>query len=491
MRTKLYCTILWFLSSFSFVLSRGSDDVCLPGENEKPFSCIVHAHSKLSGEGAYTLPELTEVAKKYDVDAIFLTDNLTYTLTYGLPPLRHIFWVNYSLGSILKVGAANYLRGIESENKRQSDVLYIPGVEVCPRFYWVGSIVETNLVCHDNQRNLMVLGTYDKKVINGIPEACGYLWGKNPVLIIVSRGGFLLFIFACAGYLFLPRILAGRSGYSRGTIKRAFAIGLIFPSLVLMIIVNMMASFVHSLQIYERNEDYLHEKKTLKYMQKNNLICYWAHPEAFDDQDFSRFRFHIHTDPYPGILAATSGYSGFGGVYEDKNTLINPGAEWDGLLMDYIAGKRDNPVWTFGEMLYHYEGQAGKKLGNIETVIWAKEKTADALLKSIRSGRFYARQNSSNQSLMLNKWMIRPSQQGGKEVFAAVTSRVPGEKISAQLICNGQVIKKITDVITPLDLSFPVVQTNDNSISYYRLMVTGKVPVRLVSNPLFTSLSRR
>ena len=402
------------LASFSLCQSFAADDEWISGESEKQFSCIVHAHSKFSGEGAYSLPELTEVAKKYDIDAVFLTDNLTYTLTYGLPPLRHIFWVNYSLGSVLRGGAATYLHGIASENTRQSDVLYIPGVEVCPRFYWVGSLLGTNLVCHDNQRNLMVLGTYDKDVINGIPEACGYMWGKNPFLILLTRGTLLFFLFGLTGFFFLPRILAASSGYGMETIRRAFVIGVILPSLVLMIIVNLLASAVHSLQIYERNEDYLYEKKTLKYMEKHDLLCYWAHPEAFDDQDFSRYRFHIRTDPYPNILSATSGYSGFGGVYEDKNTLIDPGAAWDSLLLDYIDGKKLKPVWAFGEMLYHYEGQAGKKLGNIETVVWANAKTADLLLKAIRNGKFYARQNATNQSLILNKWMIRSVKDGNK-----------------------------------------------------------------------------
>lgn len=479
------------LASFSLVLSMAAESSAPAGGNDKQFSCIIHVHSKLSGEGTYTLPELTDVARSYKIDAIFLTDNLTYTLTYGLPPLRQIFWVNYSLGSVLKVGAAEYLKRIEAENKRQSEVLYIPGVEVCPRFYWVGSILETNLVCHDNQRNLMILGVYDKKIIRGIPESCGYLWGRNPGWIILSRAVLLLFLFACVGYFFLPRILAEKSGYNRGIIRRAFVIGLIFPSLVLMLTVNILASFVPSLQIYGRNEDHRHESRTLRYIEKNDLVSYWAHPEAFDDQDFSRYRFHIRTDPYPNLLMATSGYSGFGGVYEDKNTLIDPGAEWDGLLMDYINGKRAKPVWSFGEMLYHYEGQAGKKLGNIETVVWAKEKTADALLASIRNGKFYSRQNSSGQSLMLDKWMIRSTGNGGREVFAAITSRVPGEGVNIQLICNGQVIKKVADATTPVELSLPVVPANDSSNLYYRLMVAGKTPLRLVSNPLFILQSRR
>ena len=84
--------------------------------------CIVHIHSDMSS-GTYSLPELTETAKNYGIDVLFLTDSLTQSIEYGLLPWRHILWAGHSRPSILTLGPKRYLAAIQRENDRQSDVL--------------------------------------------------------------------------------------------------------------------------------------------------------------------------------------------------------------------------------------------------------------------------------------------------------------------------------------------------------------------------------
>lgn len=470
---------------------------------EQSYSCILHVHSKISSYGRYSLSELTDVARSYGVNVIFLSDNLTDTIQYGITPLRHILRLNYSRRSVTTLGPQAYLDQIESENRRQSDVLYVPGVEVCPRFYWTGSLTDGDLVCHNHQRNLIVLGVNDAKVLKKIPEVCGYVWQKNPGYMVSSRVLLVLLLVACLGMVVMPRFLAHRSPYSARQIRQSFVLGIILPLLVIIIAVNIAASLVPLFRIYGQDNSGRCEQRAIDFLKQHNLVHYWAHPEAADDHQFSdvpihklkyvpfktlKIPFKAHTDPYPELLSLTKGYTGFGGVYEAENTLINPGSMWDEVLKQYVNGRRDAPVWCFGEMLYHYEGQAGKKLGNVETIVWAPEKSAEALLEALRKGRFYARENSDGRSLVLEEWKVK--QAFPAEIILRVSSRIPGEEIRIQLIRNGQLIKEISGK-TPVEFKFADDTRPRSGTVYYRVVVFGHDPLKLVTNPVFISTGTR
>jgi len=460
-------------------------------------------HSKISSYGRYSLSELTEVARGYGVDVIFLSDNLTDTIQYGIAPLRHILWFNYSRRSVTTLGPQAYLDQIESENRRQSEVLYVPGIEICPRFYWTGSLPDGDLVCHNHQRNLIALGVNDAKVLKKIPEVCGYVWQKNPGYMVSSRVLLVLLLMACLGMVVMPRFLAHRSPYSARQIWRSFVLGIILPLLVICAVVNIVVSLGQSFHIYGKDEPGRYEQHTIDFLDKHNLVHYWAHPEAADDHQFSdvpihklkyvpfktlKIPFKAHTDPYPELLSLTKGYTGFGGVYEDENTLINPGSMWDEVLKQYVNGRRDAPVWCFGEMLYHYEGQAGKKLRNVETIVWAAEKSAEALLESLRKGHFYARENSDGQSLVLEEWKVK--QAFPAEIVFRVSSRIPSEEIRIQLVRNGELIKEISGK-TPVEFEFADDTLSRSATAYYRVVVLGRGPLKLVTNPVFISTGSR
>lgn len=378
------------------------------------YSCIMHVHTRMSS-GSYRLPELTRIAKEQGVDAIFLSDNLVETIEFGLPFFRHIFWGSHrQIPSVLSIGWQRCLDEIRKENKRQSDVLYIPGVEVCPRFFWSGSLLKTNLVCHNHQRDLVVIGTGQAGSLVNLPAARGFLPGRDTLWIILTRLLVFLFVCACLGLLFLPRRLARRSGYPAGMIRRAFLFGLVLPILLVMVAVNLAASLAPSFDIYSPDDPERFEQRVLDALKKKNLMCFWAHPEAFDHNEYKYFGvpFAIDTRPYPEVLLKTKGYTGFAGVNEGENKFVDPGSVWDMVLMQFIEGKRDEPPWCFGEMLYHYEGQSDKKLSNVETVVWAPEKTAGALLDSVRRGFFYARNNFRGQALNLDQWQANGAVSG-------------------------------------------------------------------------------
>ncbi|MBU4286457.1 MAG: hypothetical protein KKD76_06060, partial [Verrucomicrobia bacterium] len=450
--------------------------------------------------GLYQLPELTQIAKAQGVDAIFLTDNLLESIEFGLPPFRHIFWASHQeKPSVLALGVKRCLAEVQRENERQGDVLYIPGVELVPRFFWSGSLRSTNLVCHNHQRNLIVLGTQDAHDLVSLPAAVGYVPGRDTGWIFTTRLLLLLFIGGCAGLIFMPRLLARRSGLRVGVIRRAWLCGLLLPLVLAMVVVNEVALMMPAFNIYSPDDPARFEQRVLDALQRQNLISFWASPEATDHHEFKYggVPFAVDTRAFPEVLLKTRGYTGFAGVNEGENKFVDPGSIWDMVLKQYLDGKRDEPPWCFGEMLYHYEGQAGKRLSNIETMVWAQEKKAAALLASVRKGFFYARSNYRGQSLTLDQWQVNRWESGQTghttngtvDISLRVSAKIPGEKAEVLIIRNGEVIKK-ADMTVPFELNFQdslprAARGPQETRVYYRAIVSGKYPVRLVINPIF------
>ena len=455
--------------------------------------CIVHIHSDMSS-GTYSLPELTETARNYGIDVLFLTDSLTQSIEYGLPPWRHILWAGHSRPSILTLGPKRYLAAIQRENDRQSDVLYIPGAEICPRIYWTGSMARKNLTCHDHQKNLLVLGTHDPKFLRRIPECIGYTWGRHPFWVLVTRLIVILLVALLYAMIILPRRLAKKTGYPYQRIRMSMLMTLVLPVAIAMLTIDLLATRHREFQIYGSDDPPgSHDQAVVDHVQKPGLISLWAHPEAPDHHEFgfAKYGFTAKTDPYPGILLGTSGYTGFGGVSEGQNKLIEPDNVWDRVLLDYVRGHRKDPAWCFGEMLYHYEGQARKKMNNVETVVWAAGKTEPAILDALRNGRFYSRRNHNDQSLILKNWQVSSAFSGdtlkesaGEPVVAfEVDSARPGETVEIILVSNGTVLRQVKGK-TPCSLTFTDPDSS-GAHRYYRVLVKGKYPLKLVTNPIF------
>ena len=460
---------------------------------ELELKCIVHIHSDMSS-GRYALPELTETAKKYGADVLFLTDGLTQSIQFGAPPLRQIFWASYSKPSIMTLGPKRYLAAIQQENDRQSEVLYIPGAEICPRIFWTGSLARNDLTCHDHQKNILVLGTHDPKFLKKIPECVGYTWRRHPFWILSTRLIVVLLAVLLLGLVTLPRRLAKKTGFPHQRIRLSMLLTLILPVAVAMLLLNILAAQHREFQIYGRGDPAdSHDQAIVDYLRKAGLVSLWAHPEAPDHQEFSfaKFGFTAKTDPYPGILLSTSGYTGFGGVSEGQNHLIEPDNVWDRALLEYLRGHRKDPAWCFGEMLYHYEGQARKQLNNVETIVRVAEKSESAILDALRDGHFYSRRNHDGQSLSLKKWKVNNvsggdtirARPGKTEIAFEVDSARPGETVEMILVSNGKILEQKTDK-TPCALRYTD-RDSTGARRYYRVIVKGKYPLKLVTNPIF------
>jgi hypothetical protein len=459
---------------------------------QSAFRTIIHAHTDVSS-GEYSFDELVDVARNYGIDAVFLTDNHWLGFQYGLPRLERVAWVAKNLPSVVQYGSRRYLRDIEKMNKKQTDVLLIPGIEVIPRYYWEGSLLKGDLKHWNMQRNLMILGVDDPSFIDNLPISSGFVKHRDAGSIFFSRAIVIWMIVALSLLSWVPTARAYWRRRSVRTERGSFILMIVLPSALVLLLFNLFQS--GSLRdIYGRKLGVDAEQRVLDAASAKKYFTYWAHPEARDDNKYGPIA--IRTDPYPEILNRTRNYTAFGALYEQGNTLYLAGGEWDQILLDYIHDVRGFPVWAIGEMLYRYEGHAGKKMYNVETIIWARKKAQVNLINALTKGRFYCRRRATDGNVFtLDVFSVngRPAARGawGKnnrgiaQITVAVDSERPLDKpVTLTVVKNGEILHEV-EVHLPATVKLKDSVGSSEKMSYYRVYVRGDYPMQLVSNPIF------
>ena len=358
----------------------------------RPLITAFHVHSNLSAEGE-TLDQLAVEAKASGIDAIIFSDNFLLHYEYGLFPLRGVIRRTVELPSVLNLGVDRYLAGIRAAGLRHPDVMLIPGVEVVPHYYWTGSIFSKDLTMHDAQKNVLVLGLPRADDYGRMPASgnhASYEYGWNTAVLLWP-----ILLVPPAIWLIDRRVERRLgTGWTFMVVReRRPAPGVALLALAALLLVNNYPFGTPLYDTYSDENGLRPYQGLIEYVRQRGGITIWSLPEA---RDFSRHEYGrlgvvtVKTDPYPEALLQTSGYTGFGAVYEDTVTVTNPGGVWDSTLMGYLEGRRGNPPWGFGEVAYHRADSAGKQLDNVETVLWVKERTPAALLDAFTKGRMYA-----------------------------------------------------------------------------------------------------
>lgn len=465
----------------------------------------MHIHSTWS-TGDSTLESLIARARGVGVEAIFLTENSSLRFEYGLFPLRGLLRYRVEYPSLSNRGPEPFLDAVRASNARQSDVLLIPGAEVSPYYYWTGNLFKGSLTMHDGEKKLLAFGLYRAEDYRAVPSV------GNPD---ATRWGWRSLWLLSPGLLGVPGVWLMRLRRRRVVRLQRFRVsverrytgsGILCLAIGAVWLANNFPFRTAPVSAYDPNGGLRPHQAVIDFVLARGGLIAWSLPEARDYQEIrvAGFRATVVTEPYPSALLETDRFTAFGGVYEDTTTFTDPGRGWDHLLTEYLGGRRAAPAWAIGEAAYHHEGQAGKRLGTIQTVILVERKDPASLLQAVRAGRMYALQRTAETGLILGQFQVRlpdqpPAEAGDQvslrhglqpEVQASIRAtgdlRLPVEVI---LIRSGKVVQSLRGE-TPFTLRWSEPPLVPGASLFYRLQVRGPGGHAILSNPIFVRTTR-
>jgi hypothetical protein len=477
----------------------------LLAETYKPLVGIVHIHSRASS-GLLSLDEIARQAESSGIEAVVLTENFHLEFSYGLPPYPELFRVSRAFPSLTGPEMADYLKSVELINRRHPKVILIPGVEVVPHYFWTGSFWSDDLTMHDAQKNILVTGLDRPEDYKGLP-ATGNPGAARYGSRSLIRASPLLLVLAGLVLLATKSVRRYKVGGFRVSQRRRHW----KSALCLLVIGGAWSAYnapftVSAYSIKGREAGNAPYQSLIDHVNRLGKVSIWSYPEAKDYHIYPipilprAGKFTIRTDPHPEILLETQDYSAFGAIYRDNTTAEWPGRTWDKTLEEYCTGSRKSPPWGVGELGFHGGGR--KNLADVLTIFYVRKPTTEEVLTALSSGRMYAVIPRSNVRVQIAHFVLRS---GVKEAVMGETLTLePGEPLTlnltletvdgashpfrAVLVRNGEPWQEL-EGSTPFSIALEDAPPLDRRCTYYRLWM--RKPHRLVTNPLFTTVSSK
>ena len=190
------------------------------------------------------------------------------------------------------------------------------------------------------------------------------------------------------------------------------------------------------------------------------------------------------------VYYATRIFSGVGQWLGAPQAPLN---SWDHLLMAYVNGEVDDPIFGVANSDAHNTGAVNSDVGVAKNGLYVKTLTADEVYEAIKAGRSFATNGPSltfdaNGAIMGET--VRVASGGSVKVNLSATAETPGYIVAKMVIYkNGQVWKTIYGGGGPATRTDTV--TADG---YYRIEVTSVpasglgLPQFAWSNPVFVKV---
>ena len=470
-----------------------------------PLVAALHVHSSVS-TGGLSLEQVVEQAEKLGLDAVLLSDNFLLQYEYGIWPLRGVFRRTVSLPSVLDHGVGRYLAEIAAVQAQHQRVLLIPGIEVAPHYYWTGSLLDRNLTMHNAQKNFLVFGLAQPEDYAALPVAgntFSYRYGWTSALSLTPGLLFVPAAWLWRRHTYRTR-LVGVVPYKLADRYRTPA--LLLAGLALLLLLNASPFGQPVFSLYESGLGYRPYQAFIDTVVARGGSVVWSMPEArdFHVQAYGPLgQVTIRTDPYPEALLFTTGYTAFGGVYEETRTATRPGGIWDQVIGLYLNGHRAKPPYATGELAFHGPGHDTKALDRVLTVLWVRERTAAGLAEAMQAGRMYGvEQYRKEFGLRLESFRVECQggtrgagsgdtldPQGARDltVHVSVSATDRGaHPIKVTIIRSGQVVARLVGE-TPFDHRFVDERVLSNERIAYRVEIRGDGEI--LSNPIFVKPS--
>lgn len=437
-------------------------------------------------EGCASVKDIGNQSERLGIDAVIFGDYARNSIEFGAKPFERIFKNATEGPSVLGRSAAGFISEINDNDRQIKETILIPGVETIPFYYWSGSNYDKNLTAHNWDKHLLVVGLPTAQEYEQLPLQNSNLSSKYTDPLLKQ--------FAIIMFLFMVSVGAVYKGYAR------------ILSVPLMVLLLLLAINNHPFRsspfdAYHGDQGMQPYQNMIDYANSKGAMVFWNHMEPI-----SSIRKHgttsLETLPYPDDLLKTKNYTGFQVVADHHLQQAEAGQQWDQVLMEYIQGQREQPVWGYGGNDYLCEDQDGDRLGSVRTIVLVREKNRDTLFDAIRKGRMYSVRQADDNRLSLDEFLVEDQKTGqqatlGQELtstdFPAVKIKLRSIKggnktAQIQIIRNGVLVKQ-ENVSLPYELTWRDVGNDQEGRAYYRIKASVNSMDHLVSNPIFVNFS--
>jgi len=442
--------------------------------------------------GCFSVQELMTQAEQRGLDGLIFGDHDRQSIQYGVPYLERVFRIKMDSPSLLSNGAATFLSEVNQIDRSDDTVVLVPGVESAPFYYWQGSLFDGNLVAHNWDKHLLIVGLPSSLDYDEIPTL------NSSFTTRYLKDGIVLFTIFCVG------ALIGLYGFT-GKSWRGFF--LIFAVVMSLFAVNHHPFKSSPFDPYQGDLGAQPYQHLIDYANSKGALVFWNHLETplVEEIDNGLFSVKTRTDRHPRDLLLTRGYTGFQVLNETPVTAAEPGREWDQVLKMYLIGARENPVWGYGANDFNCDENNQNKLGAVRTVVLAEQKNRADIVEALRAGRMYAvKHKLDSNRLSLDTFALVDPATGKQAVMGetlktqnppdiGIRLSMTGEETSraqVRLIRNGRVVKEAL-LNLPYEGVWQDPARDPAKPAYYRLMVEVDERHQLVSNPIFVDPGTR
>ena len=437
--------------------------------------------------GCSNVQDTAEMAKQAGIDIVLYNDRARDSIQYGLFPLKRILKKTNEGRSILNTSPDVYLSNINEKNKQFRETLLIPGTDVSPFYYWTGSVFKKNLIAHDWDKRLSIIGLNQGEDFEQLPILDSNFSRKyvGKLFNSVLGYGFLLIVTV---------VMIFKNYYRKATIPLAILfVLLLFDS----------HPFRSSLfDQYHGNRGIKPYQEVIDFAVSKGAMVFWNDMEATGGKrEWGTIK--LETEPHPEDLVLSRNYTGFQAVADEPVPVIEPGNVWDHVLMEYLRGGRTQPVWGYGANGFQCAGEAGPIFGATRTVFLVREKTRSAVLDAMRKGRMYSVRQPGPERLSLDEFTVKDVETGKKATlgeqlvatdFPEISFKIHSsdgkeKRVRVFLIRNGKVVKR-ESVVLPYELKWVDSKVDMSQQVYYRVNVIASPVDHLVANPIFVKFGR-
>lgn len=457
----------------------------------------VHVHSDIT-TGDFSLEELARMALEEGVGALLLAENYLLQIDYGLPPFYALTRMSHAEPSVLAYGIERYLARVAEVRRLHPELVIVPGVEVIPHYSWTGSPWTLSMTVHNIQKNLLVFGITDPETLRRLP-AVGNGPGRRYTWWSVVEAVPGLLVIPGLALLMARRARRVRVGPAIVVVRRRrWLAGLGLAGVGMLALVRGWPFTVDAYPPW-RDLGVGPHQALIDHVERVGGATVWSFPEALDSGErwVGPVRLQWLTEPYPDDLLRTTGYAGFGGLYEQATRVVDPGGRWDHLLAQYAQGVRRRPAWAVGESGFH-GFRAGKRFGTVQTVFLTRERSEAAVLDALKRGRLYAVFRAPDVALVLEEFSVREAAAAAVsgetlrvargaplEVrFAVEASDGGAHPLRVMLVRNG-VVAEVWAGTTPFRAVHR--ETAGAEPLVLRLDVRSRSPHHLLTSPIFVA----